>query len=83
MPLQANTRYRIELSWLEDPLLTLFDPDGREVASNDNFSDGSFASRIDYTPSMSGSYTVKVKGSGSSWVSYRLRIARSVPYPFW
>ena len=79
--LQANTRYRIELDWLEDPLLTLFDPGGKEVASNDIFSDGSFASRIDYTPATSGSYTVKVKGSGSSSGSYQLRIGtvRSIP----
>ena len=81
--LQANTRYRIEVlqGSLEDPLLTLFDPDGGEVASNDRFSDGSFASHIDYTPAMSGTYTVKVTDSGSSSGSYRLRIGavRSIP----
>ena len=79
--LWAGTRYRIEVSLygLDDSVLTLFGPDGREVASNDNFGDGSFASRIDYTPAMSGTYTVKVEGQGHccNWRGLRGR-ARAV-----
>ena len=64
-----------------DPVLTLFDPDGREVASNDNRSHYSRASLIEYTAATSGTYTVKVAGYRGSTGSYRLRInaVRSTP----
>ena len=41
MFLQANTHYRIEvlLDALDDSVLALFDPAGREMASNNDFSD--------------------------------------------
>ena len=76
VPLQAGTHYRIEvlLDSLDDSVLTLFDPDGREVASNDDFSNASHASRIDYPAATSGTYTVKVAGSGAGTGSYRLKI---------
>ena len=66
VPLQAGTHYRIEvlLDSLDDSVLTLVDPDGRVVASNDDFSNASYASRIDYPAAASGTYTVKVTGYG-------------------
>ena len=74
--LQASTHYRIEvlLDSLDDSVLTLFDPDGREVASNNNRNDASRTSHIDYTTAMSGTHTVKVAGFRDSTGSYRLRI---------
>ena len=81
--LQADTGYRIEilLDSMDDSVLTLFDPDGREVASNDNRSNESYASFVEYTAATSGTYTIGVTGSNSSTGSYRLRIdaVRSTP----
>ena len=80
--LRAGTRYRIEvlLNSLSDPVLNLYNPSGREVASNlvEDSSRGidSFVHYIDYTAPSAGTYTIKVRGFLDSTGSYRLSVSQ-------
>jgi hypothetical protein len=59
---------------LPDPYLVLHDANGNEVASNDNYWDGSVGSRIDYTASTTGTYYVDAQGVGGATGAYELSV---------
>lgn len=76
--LEAGTSYVFDLEGqptgagsLGDPLLRLFDANGNQIASDDDGGDG-FNSRLEFTPSSSGSYYVSAEAFGSATGTYRL-----------
>ena len=73
--LQAGTTYRIEttLHSLNDSVMRLFNPSGSKVEEDDDGGAGR-ASRIDYTATTSGAYTIQVEGYGSNTGSYELSV---------
>ena len=80
--LQAGTSYRIEttLGTLGDSILTLYGPAGDQVANNDDINvDTNLASRIDYTPTHTGTHEIHVSGYGDATGSYRLSVQRHSP----
>ena len=59
---------------LSDPLLRLFDANGTEVAGNDDGGEG-FNSRLEFSPSASGTYYVGAEAFGSGTGTYRLTVS--------
>jgi hypothetical protein len=61
VPLKANTTYEIDLIQVgpsTDPYLILEDPDGKRVASNDDYAPPSLNAKIVYTPTRAGDYRI-------------------------
>ena len=62
-----------------DTVLTLLDPDGEEVAFNDDFG-GTLNSRIVYSAKVSGTYTVITKSFDGQGGSYDLEVRPATEY---
>lgn len=71
----ADQFYRIDvaLGTLDDSVLTIYDPDGWEIASNDDYGSGA-ASRIDWRAPSSDAYYVVVSAFDDSTGSYTLTV---------
>ena len=66
----------VTLGTLDDSVVTLYDSDERELASNDDY-DGSLASRIFWLAPNSGTYYVEVGSYGDGTGSYTLTVGAS------
>jgi hypothetical protein len=76
--LNGATSYTFELDSgsLGDPYLELYSPSGSLLASNDDISyPGNVNSRIVYTPSSSGYYTLRASSYGTGYGSFTLSAA--------
>lgn len=75
---QEGQLYQIDvvLETLYDSVATLYDSEGFELASNDDYDDNgdSLASRISWEAEYSGSHYVAVEGFSSDTGSYTLSI---------
>ncbi len=71
----ADQFYRIDvaLGTLDDSVLTIYDPDGWEIASNDDYGSGA-ASRVDWRAPSSDAYYVVVSAFDDSTGSYTLTV---------
>ncbi len=79
--LEAGRRYIADLlpaagSPLADPLLSIWRSNSNFLVADDNSGGGS-AARIEFTPSISGSYYFAAAGAASATGSYRLNLAVS------
>jgi hypothetical protein len=75
-----GTRYRIDLEATEansdiDPQLSVYDPNGTLIASNDDIDLGeNYNSRVEFTVSQSGRYTIVVSQFGFGSGGYELEL---------
>ncbi len=74
---EAGALYQIDvvLGTLDDSVLTLYDAGGEELAYNDDLSDSSYESRIEWEAPAAGDYYLAVEGYGGDTGSYALTIA--------
>ncbi len=77
----SGSTYTIEtfLRSLEDSLLELRDSNGRRLEDNDDWGDGTRASRIEWTAQSSGTYYVVVKGYQDSTGTYLISLSVTSP----
>ncbi|MCA8923000.1 MAG: pre-peptidase C-terminal domain-containing protein [Planctomycetes bacterium] len=72
--LRAGTRYQLAVETSGDSTLGVFDAGGARVAFNDDDPAGGLDSRLEFTPTRSGTHGLEVRAYGSGTLSYSVRV---------